>query len=378
MSNQLDFPHPSNGAQPMSHPPAPRWGFFPVLILVTLAACGAPAPSLPEHTTKPLQSSLSGFEVTPMCVEGCLDPDPDPEAVGYFLPGTRNQWLYCADGNADFDQDGLDDGCEYTLALTFAPELSFGLGDDVNREPRWAAQWLDGDPGSRTVRIAYLHSYWMDMGDGGSSSTSCGFFALFPIPGLLTSLETCGGHAGDSEWILLDVAYNFATKHWYLADARFSAHEWHVEFGLAPDSLLVSIPNVVPSYPAAVEYGDRPGGYPRAYVADRKHANYPTRQFCNDHGGVKHGFNSMSDVCSLPRYSERFHVDRNANLGSRHAPFHDCGLTTRTDHPASGLGRTECYWTTPIGVTRFRGWFPSEAGGSSTPYSSVLADHFGF
>jgi hypothetical protein len=171
----------------MSHPPAPRWGFVAVLMLVTLVACGAPAPSLPERSTQPLQSSLSGFDVTPMCVEGCLDPDPEPEAVGYFLPGTRNQWLYCADGNADFDQDGLDDGCEYTLALTFAPELSFGLGDDVNREPRWAAQWLDGDPGSRTVRIAYLHSYWMDMGDGGTSSDLCIRFRL------------CKGHAGDSE-----------------------------------------------------------------------------------------------------------------------------------------------------------------------------------
>lgn len=357
----------------MSHPPAPRWGFFPVLMLVTIAACGAPAPSLPEHTTQPIESSLSRFEVTPMCVEGCLDPDPDPEAVGYFLPGTRNQWLYCADGNADFDQDGLDDACEYTLALTFAPELSFGLGDDVNREPRWAVQWLDGDPGSRTVRIAYLHSYWMDMGDGGTSTNPCGWWGVGP-----GNLEDCGGHAGDSEWIWLDVTYNLVTKHWYVSDAKYSAHTWHVNFALNTSDSTLYVdsssdgggPWLARNY---LEYPDKRGGYARAYVADRKHANYPTKAYCDGPGGV-----GGADECSNPRVLTRLEVLPEMNIGSRHSPFLDCVTTARTDHPAYGLGRVECYWTTPSGSQHFRGWFPGTQGGSSTPYAWLLLTQIGF
>lgn len=320
-----------------------------------------------------IQLSKDDGLVTPRCVEGCNDPDPDPDAVGYFLPGLENQFAHCSDGDIDLDQDGLDDGCELALALAFAPQMSFAYGDDVNREPRWAAQWLDGDPGSYTVRIAYLHSYWMDMGDGGTS----GGFAC--AGGFLAGYPCDEGHAGDSEWIRLDVKYNPANNHWFLADAKYSAHTWHVDFSRrASDSALyVSASSdgggghLFRNY---MEYPDKRGGFPRAYAADRKHANYPTEAYCDGPGGA-----GGADDCTHPRYLTRLTVSPGANLGSRHAPFLDCVATTRTDHPAYGLGRQECYWTNTPSPGQFRGWFPvAGTTKGSSAYNGILSTHFGF
>lgn len=295
--------------------------------------------------------------------------------MGYFLPGLENQWAHCADGDVDLDQDGLDDGCELTLALTFAPQMSFAVGDDVNREPRWAAQWLNGDSESYTVRIAYLHSYWMDMGDGGTSggfACSIGFIPIFGYP--------CdSGHAGDSEWIRLDVKYNFDTQHWYLADAKFSAHTWHVDFSLrsTDSSLYVSTssdgggPNLTRNF---IEYPGGRGGYPRAYAADRKHANYPTEAYCDGPGVV-----GGADDCTHPRYLARLVVVPSTNIGSRLAPFLDCITTQRTDHPAYGLGRQECYWTNSPSPGQFRGWSPvSGSTPGASGYNTVLTKQFNF
>lgn len=302
--------------------------------------------------------------------------DPDSAAVGYWLPGTENQWGHCADPDNDQDLDGLDDECEFALALVFRPELSFSVGDELRREPRWAAQWVDGESESRTVRIAYLLSYWMDLGDGGTSQSTCSIFALFPVPGLLSSLDTCGGHAGDSEWIRLDVTYNIDSEHWFVSDAALSAHEWDVDFQLGQDSTLRSVVEVFPSYVTSMEYGDRKGGFPKVYVADRKHANYPTKQYCEDHRGVKKGLNSMSDTCTLPRYTERLAVSSNQNIGSRSHQFINCVSTQRSDHPNYGSSLQECYWSS---WSNFRGWFDTSGGGGhATAYSFQLYDHFGF
>lgn len=307
--------------------------------------------------------------VTPRCVEGCNDPDPDPNAVGYFLPGLENQFAHCSDGDIDLDQDGLDDGCELALALAFAPQMSFAYGDDVNREPRWAAQWLDGDPGSYTVRIAYLHSYWNDMGlPTGAIHTAC----LLGGGGF-----ECGPHAGDSEWIYLDVTYQQVTQHWYVSAARFSAHTWHVPFTLQPDSTLMSSSWLDDGsggwYPAPMIFPDKRGGFPLVFAADRKHANYPTISYCDAHGGLVEGFRTDFDSCDSQRYEVRLEVIPNRNIGSRHVPFSDCATTTRVDHPTYTSGKQECYWT----AQKFAGWFPAHPDVSSSAYSDILT-YLGF
>lgn len=351
---------------------------FCILVPGMVLSCSAPAmppTATSDHQVLPSSGGKRGAPPS-FCVEGCLGTDPDPAAVGYWLAGAENQWEHCADPDNDQDHDGLDDECEYTLALSFRPEMSFGPGDDVRREPRWAAEWLGGEAETRTVRIAYLPSYWMDMGDGGASHSNCETFSLFPVPGFLMSLETCGGHAGDSEWIRLDIRYNATSQHWYVAGALYSAHEWHVDFQLLTDSTLRSVPESWPSYAADVEYIDKRGGYPRAYVADRKHANYPTRQFCNDHGGVDQGVNSASDSCTLPRTLERLEVSMAQNIGSRAYPFINCVATQRLDHPSYGGGKQECYWSS---WANFAGWFnTSGGGGSADPYGIHLYNYFGF
>jgi hypothetical protein len=213
----------------------------------------------------------------------------------------------------------------------------------------------------------------MDMGDAGTS----GGFAC--SGGYIFGYPCDAGHAGDSEWIRLDVKYNHQTEHWYLVDAKYSAHTWHVDFSLraADSSLYVSLssdgggPGLTRNY---IEYPDKRGGYPRAYAADRKHANYPTEAYCDGPGGI-----GGADDCTYPRSLVRLAVGSNANIGSRHTPLIDCVTTTRLDHPAYGLGRQECYWTEHPFTGQFRGWFPvSGSTPGSTNYNWILADQFGF
>jgi len=301
--------------------------------------------------------------IQPMCVEGCLDPDPDPEAVGYFLPGLENQWMACADAAIDQDNDGLDDNCEFKLAHQFRPLMSYATGDDTRHEPRWAAMWLDGDAGSKTVRLAYLPGYWTDMGDAGTSHTLCttGFWGPFSAP-------RCNAHTGDSEWIMLDVKYDIASAHWFLADAYFSAHEWHLPFIMLSDTTLITAYSHDALWERAImEYPEKIAGYPRIYVADRKHANYPTNAYCDAHGGEVGGIATDSDDCDGQRLEARLGVGSSRNIGSRSDPMIDCIATDSTSHPTYGNGRTECYWTTK----RFRGWF--DVSPDAAPYSDFLA-----
>lgn len=252
--------------------------------------------------------------------------------------------------------------------------MSTHTGDDVRGEPRWAAQWLDGDAGSYTVRVAYLPSYWMDLGDGGTSGALCTDGSS--IPPFSWLVPDCSGHGGDSEWIRLDVKYDVVSHHWFLADAKYSAHTWHVDFDLrSSDSSLYVSPSSDGGGSALqrnyIEYPDSTvGGYPRSYVADGKHANCPTDAYCDGPGGI-----GGSDNCGAVRSLARFNVTMSNNLGSRSRPFINCVATQRTDHPAHGLGYQECYWTSQ----RFRGWFnPAAVGVGAEAHGTILTDHFGF
>lgn len=144
----------------------------------------------------------------------------------------------------DLDQDGVGDFCEEQIAFAFRPELAYWHGDLVGREPYWAGMEF----GAGVVRIAYLLSYYID---DGVDSPLC---PSWP--------DLCAGHYGDSEWILLDIAYVQSTQHWILRVAYYSEHNGFNFYGQSPKG-----------YPMALVYPDRNGGYPRSYVAISKHAN---------------------------------------------------------------------------------------------------------
>ena len=114
-----------------------------------------------------------------------------------------------------------------------------------------------------------------------------------------------------------------------------------------------------------MEYPDRTAGYPRVYVADRKHANYPTNSYCDQHGGEPLGIHTNSDDCDSQRTSIRLEVGPQKNIGSRSSPFLDCMVTDSTNHPTTIVGRTECYWT----VKPFTGWY------GVAPSAGAYSDH---
>ena len=105
----------------------------------------------------------------------------------------------------------------------------------------------------------------------------------------------------------------------------------------------------------------RNGGYPRAFVALRKHALYRSDTECDD------GELGL-DECRADTF-QRVAATPELNIGSRgtHTAAQDCGRSTIF---ASSTA-VECYWTTRA----FGGWQgrTPKAG----PYSTVLS-YFGF
>ena len=326
------------------------------LCLASLLVFTSCAPPTESSSTALVESKASlpdagGGGIQPMCVEGCLEVDPAPSGRGYFLPGTENQPSYCADGSIDQDQDGLDDNCEYALALTFAPLLSFEIGDYVDRESRWAARW----EGSNSVALMYLHSYYQDNGVPGGAFCQ-GF------------IDDCDPHPGDAEWVYLAVEYDGDTHHWYLKDAVLSAHTWHVEMATTGTD---TVPRTIGNHHTGIgfEYPDRVAGYPRIYVADGKHANYPTQSYCDAHGGEWLGIIAATDECTNPRSAVRATVLYNQNVGSDGHRLIDCVASQNPNHPAYSLQIQECYWSTG---RHFFGWFNFNNNDYGEAYGDIL------
>jgi len=273
------------------------------------------------------------------------------------------QYEGCTTTDSDLDLDGLDDYCEITLANLFRPALSVYEYDQTGREPRYAAEKLPWGG----VRLIYLLGYYYDVGNVTGFRNTCEVLVSTPpwwlFGGIVEYLlnidaESCRGHIGDSEWLVLDLRFDVGTKHWVLDQAVLSAH---------------NSPGVYTSgtgaYPSAFVYTDRPGGYPLVWVADGKHANYPSQSSCNSG-------NFGIDNCWNGRIVERlsFPPGGSGNIGSWAVPFVDCVATMNPNHPATlssgGETREECYFT----GTTFRGWYGGAYSISSDPYSTTLEE----
>lgn len=186
--------------------------------------------------------TLYGCETDPNCNNGGggggggggLATDPNPAAPGYWM-GTTVTPATCISPNgagiSDVDADGTSDYCENLLADKFRPAMRFSQYDcDTGMEPYWAAKAFPAE--GNVVRVGYLFSYYEDCGlpsptphdaeDGIiTGGDLCGVAqvvgTLFTFNGLLPDYsllglpispdDQCAGHAGDSEFLILDLRY---------------------------------------------------------------------------------------------------------------------------------------------------------------------------
>jgi hypothetical protein len=260
---------------------SPLFRCLPVLVLTILLTACAEEPTGPTRPPKPSLATDAYCALYPWICSPSTE-DPAPNAIGYYGGGAITD-QHCAGesgGTTDLDQDGLADDCEHWLALKFAPKMLYDRADDVRRESYWAAKPIK----IGLVRVFYALGYYFDLG----TTADC-----------YINISLCEGHSGDSEWVTFDLKYNRSTQHWYLYAGQLSAHEYI--YPLTP-----STSGWIPW----LTYPDRAGGYPLIFVARQKHANYPTREICND--GSVFG----SDDCESNDQSFRPDVLASRNLGS--------------------------------------------------------------
>jgi hypothetical protein len=198
---------------------------------------------------------------------------------------------------------------------------------DLSREPHWAAKLNTNG----NVQIVYMLAYYHDNG----TEDLCPFF---PWP------DSCLPHAGDSEYIGVEIGFEESVSHWAVETVYLTAH-----FGATGDDS-----ETVPFFD--VEYAAKTGGYPRVFVSVDKHANYRNRQTCN--GGAL----AMSDDCTNNQDTGRVFVGGYRNVGSNVVKLID-----QTTSPRAGYTGVEYFWS----GTNFCGWQPATRC-ADTPYRQAL------
>jgi hypothetical protein len=300
--------------------------FVALASMIGLIACD-------ELPTDPSDRQVALLQMDCEMNPDCTPPgDPAPSQPGYFYPTFSADYCMSEFIN-DVDHDGLDDSCEYALAMKFAPMLSTSIWDeDVSREPYWAAR--PHEFYSNAITIIYMLSYYRDNGPVGSCS-------VFEV-------HFCQPHAGDSEFIVAFLVWDSETEHWVLNQAFLSAHYE----ALGNSSRWV--------FQGEFEYPGKTGGYPRVYVSRDKHANYVSVGECDDGGYVQ------MDVCDSMVDNGRVFVGGYRNIGSSTTHLIDATVSPRPGYPS-----TEYYWTGGY----FCGW--QQVLCETTGYHNPLGD-FGF
>lgn len=291
---------------------------------------------------------------------GPFPPLPtDPGAAGDPTGLAVNwSWPACATAEVDLDRDGLDDRCEFALTQAFAPVLvvsatSCNWAPDA-RPPRPGggyrfAAGRGEAPGS--IRVAYLPAYYRDCGWKGAKCW---------IPGV-----GCEGHSGDSEAIVVEVAWVEALGRWRAEGVFLSAHC----FGRSAGGCRWYRGEELAAFRWA---DDLTRGAPVVWVAEGSNANYPSRSAC-DRG---HWF---VDTCDRNDVQTRFPLlGMKQNIGSREHPVETAygrgcigaeHLGWTSDRVVSG--RSECFWSLDA---PFRGWQWPLEGDAPTPYARYLEE----
>ncbi|MEW5926383.1 MAG: hypothetical protein AB1941_02735 [Gemmatimonadota bacterium] len=261
----------------------------------------------------------------------------------------------------DADQDGVADRCEQELVEAFAPllmvdERECGWDHSVG-EGRLGGEYLyavQRRPSGEGMRIAYMPAYYRDCG--------------WRLPVCRVTWWLCRGHDGDSELIVVDVAFDPRAQRWATERVFLSAH-CH---GRSDGRCRWFAGRELERFAWAE---GRPRGAPVVWVAHGKHGGYPSAAAC---GGGHWGY----DGCGGNRTKSRFPVaSPRQNAGSRTRPFPhgrgaDCigadevGWGSAVPKP----GTRECFWDERA---RFRGW-RAEDGEGATGYARYLREVAGF
>lgn len=328
----------------------------PALLLVAVASCVEQAPLSPisrvaNEECPPMElraaaTPLQPYKGAPASNNCGGDPgqgttSPAGVTPGLVLPFTLATCLDVSLG--DSDVDGVNDECERVVATRFAPLLNVQRSEfrgDVERIPGEYYYGVMRLPGDYHLRILYLPAYYRDLGF---------------VPG--------AGHAGDSEFIVIDVSFNAVTGRYYTQAVFLSAHcgaDLADIIELDPDCQWYNWDR----FPFWVD--DVPRGAPRIWVANNKHANYYSEAKCFQ--------GSYGDNCLHERAEYRFPITDGFNFGSQWNRLGD--VTARRNNPTPDLSTTRT--ENLFAVTgRFFGWQLDDYGEGSTAHGLIL-NRFGF
>jgi hypothetical protein len=299
--------------------------------------------------------------VAAYAVSDRASPTETATPAGLALAWTETE---CAAGDSaggDRDEDGVKDACEHELAAAFAPVLRVD-----ERECGWDASVAGGRlggeylyavqrwPSGGGLRIAYMPAYYVDCG--------------WRLPVCRMAWWLCRGHQGDSELILVDVAFDARARRWATERVFLSAHCHGRSDGRCRWFQGAEL--------GRFAWADgRPRGAPVVWVAHGKHGGYPSAAACD---GGHWGY----DGCGGNRTARRFPVaSPRQNAGSRARPFPhgrgaDCIAADEVGwgSAAAKPGTRECFWDAGA---RFRGWRGVEGEGA-TGYGRYLREVAGF
>lgn len=201
----------------------------------------------------------------------------------------------------------------------------------MGRESYWAANRV---PNTNLVRVIYLLGYYFDLGVQ-EGYTSCKLSSIAELA------SDCDGHHGDSEHVVSTLAYNSTTKHWVAQRLGLSHHNGYITATPGPKG-----------YPSGFAWS-RLGASPIIWVANGKHANYPSQQACNDGNGGGYLVDLVFSYDTCNGNDSFFYLDNwaNRNIGSSQVHLINCVLSQNQfyqdpPHPE------ECFWT----ADRFTGW----------------------
>jgi len=348
-----------------------RWHLAVVTLAILFFACRAdrPVPGEPDAALAPL--ARHQCRVTPQALReaartnGPLSAESDPcgedlcpQCEGLYVAGWDDGSCFWDVATWDPDGDTVDNGCENALAMAFAPKLiaardcNYDVGlKRQGGEYYFAAQRVVASDGVPLMRLAYLPAYYVDCGTPRDQLSACLDFL---------GLGFCNGHTGDSEFIIVDARFTESSQHWVTERVFLSAHCGEITGGACgwhPTS--------------AFQWVDgRRRGAPVVWVAEGKHANYPSESACNS------GALSM-DECHYNNASHRIPVVYGQqNIGSRSLPLRDC-VAPFWGSTMTASGAVECLWSRGTKPT-FDGWQGYTLHGGSPLYERHLANYAGF
>jgi hypothetical protein len=298
-----------------------RIGVLACLTVVLTAACSED-PAGVESYDGSLQSGTLQVcyptEENNFCAGGGSSGggDPCPGCIGVDA-GFFSYEECVAAGQVDQDVDGIADECEYQLANAFKPAFWWDSGDsNLGREPHYAVRTYP----DQSMRIFYALAYYRDGG--------------MPITGW-------EGHAGDSEFIIVDVSFNANLQRWTTNTVFMSAH-----FRQANDRSRFYAWS-------ELTYDDgHSRGRPRVWAAKEKHSNYATQSGC-------HFYESCNGL-----QGGSLMIQRTANLGSSQ---HKTVDWTYGFYP-TGRSSMEGFWS----ASTFCGWTGQAC--ATTGYGQILRD----